>query len=66
MTLKEKHAGKKTKNRDIRDSAAESAAAMYRTADGEPGIPAMAFKASLIGRVIVTGKQIFWANTPGG
>lgn len=47
--MREKHAGKKTKNRDIRDPAAEADAAMYRTADGAPGIPAMAFKASLIG-----------------
>lgn len=47
--MREKHAGKKTKNRDIRDPAAESDAAMYRTADGTPGIPAMAFKSSLIG-----------------
>lgn len=47
--MREKHAGKKTKNREIRDPAAESDAAMYRTADGKPGIPAMAFKSSLIG-----------------
>lgn len=46
--MRDKHAGKKTKDREARDLQAEADAAMYRTADGKPGIPAMAFKAALI------------------
>jgi hypothetical protein len=46
--LREKHAGKKTKTREKRDVDAEAQAATYKTKDGDPGIPAIAFKSSLI------------------
>ena len=41
-------AGKKTKNRTIRDPEAEFKACIYRTDELEPGIPLLAFKKSLI------------------
>lgn len=47
--MREKHAGKKTKTREARDPEAEAVAAAYRTKDGLYGIPAMAFKAAVIG-----------------
>lgn len=46
--MREKHAGKKTKVRDVRDPEAEGREAMYVTDEGLPGIPAMAIKASII------------------
>ena len=46
--MRDKHAGKKTKNRDVRDPHAEGMAAMYVTDDGVPGVPAMAIKTAII------------------
>lgn len=46
--MREKHAGKKSKNRDVRDPASEMRAATYYTDEEKYGIPAMAFKSSLI------------------
>lgn len=46
--LREKHAGRKTKEREKRDPQAEADAATYKCEDGTPGIPAIAFKSSLI------------------
>lgn len=46
--MREKHQGKKTKTRDIRNSEEEADAATYKDADGRPGIPAIAFKSALI------------------
>lgn len=46
--MRDKHAGKKTKNRDVRDPQAEGKAAMYVTDDGLPGVPAMAIKTAII------------------
>ena len=46
--MRDKHAGKKSKNRDVRDPVAEFESAMYRTEGGEYGVPAMAIKASII------------------
>jgi hypothetical protein len=48
IQMRDKHAGKKTKTREIRDPEAEAEAAAYRTDEGDHGIPAMAFKSSLI------------------
>lgn len=47
--MRAKHAGKKTKNRDIRDPEDEAKNAMYTTDDGQPGIPLLALKSALIG-----------------
>lgn len=47
--MREKHAGKKTKTRDIRDPEQEALDAMYTTADGQPGIPLLALKSAIIG-----------------
>lgn len=46
--MRDKQAGKKTKNRDVRDPQAEGIEAMYTTDEGKPGVPAMAIKASII------------------
>ena len=46
--MKEKHAGKKTKTRAVRDPEAEFQAACYLDDNGEFGLPLMAFKNSLI------------------
>ena len=46
--IRAKHAGKKSKNRDVRDPGAEGRDAMYTTPDGKPGIPAMALKSSIV------------------
>lgn len=43
-----KHAGKKTKEREVRDPAAEGRDAMYVTADGRPGVPFKAVKKAMI------------------
>lgn len=47
--MREKHAGKKTKSRDVRDPEAECGAATHVTADGQYGIPAGALRAAIIG-----------------
>lgn len=46
--IRDKHAGKKTKTRDVRDPQAEGEEAAYRTSDGKHGVPVSAVKASLI------------------
>lgn len=46
--MREKHAGKKTKTREVRDPEAEAVSSMHVTEDGIPAIPAIAFKACLI------------------
>lgn len=46
--MREKHAGKKTKNREVRDPHAEYEAAMYRMPDGRHAVPGMAIKRALI------------------
>jgi len=43
-----KHAGKKTKSREVRDPEAEFREAAYLTDDGQFGLPGMGFKAALI------------------
>ena len=40
--------GKKTKNRELRNPDEEAKLATYTTADGDIGIPAMAFKSSIV------------------
>lgn len=47
--MRDKHAGKKTKNRDIRDPQAEGEQAAYKTMDGKYAIPLTALKSSIIG-----------------
>lgn len=47
-TMRDKHGGKKTKSREVRNPKAEHEAAKYFTDDGVEGIPAMAFKSALI------------------
>jgi len=46
--IRDKHAGKKTKTREVRDPEAEAIAATYFTDEGGYGLPAMAIKSSLI------------------
>jgi hypothetical protein len=46
--IRDKHAGKKTKVREVRDPEAEAIAATYFTDDGDFGLPAMAIKSALI------------------
>jgi len=46
--MREKHAGNKTRNRDVRDPVAECEAATYVTAEGDYGVPAMAIKKAVI------------------
>lgn len=46
--MREKHAGKKTKNRDVRDPDQEAKDATYFTQDGKYGMNAMAIKAAII------------------
>lgn len=46
--MAEKHAGKRTKNREIRDPNAEFEEAAYRMPDGSPAISLMAFKNAII------------------
>ena len=46
--IQEKHAGKKTKNRDVREPEAEYEAAMYKMPNGKHAIPGMALKRALI------------------
>jgi len=46
--MREKQAGKKSKDREIRDPQAEFEAATYRTAEGKYGFPGMALKRAII------------------
>ena len=46
--IRNKKLGKKTKDRTVLNAEEEFVQAMYVTEDGEPGIPVLAFKASLI------------------
>lgn len=46
--MREKHAGKRTRNREVRDPEAEFRAAMYLTEDGKYGLHAMALKNSIL------------------
>lgn len=46
--MREKHAGKKTKSREIRNPRAEMESAIYRTKDGAYGVPGLALKAAII------------------
>lgn len=46
--MREKQAGKKSKEREIRDPQAEFEAATYRTAKGKYGFPGMALKRAII------------------
>jgi hypothetical protein len=47
--MREKHAGKKTKNRDVRNIKNEAEEAAYKDANGKYGVPAMAIKSAIIG-----------------
>lgn len=47
--MRDKHAGKKTKTREVRDPEAEGEAATYYTTDGKYGIPVKGLKACIIG-----------------
>ncbi len=47
--MRAKHAGKKTKNREVRDPVKEGQDATYYTVNGLYGIPVKALKASIIG-----------------
>jgi len=46
--MRDKHAGKKTRTRDVRDPEQEGRDAMYTCDDGTPGVPLTAIKSSLI------------------
>lgn len=46
--MRDKHAGKKTKTREVRDPKEEGEAAAYRTDLGEYGIPLLALKSSIL------------------
>ena len=46
--MREKQAGKKSKDREVRDPQAEFEAATYRTAKGKYGFPGMALKRAII------------------
>lgn len=48
LMRQKQQAGRKTKDRALRDPEAEGEAAMYRTEDGKPGILAVAIKAAVI------------------
>ncbi len=47
--MRAKHAGKKTKTREVRDPEAEGRDATYLTTDGKYGIPVKGLKACIIG-----------------
>lgn len=47
--MRDKHAGRKTKTREVRDPQAEGREAMYVDAKGRPAVPAMAIKSAVIG-----------------
>lgn len=46
--MRQKHAGKKTRSREVRDVTEECQAALYVDAEGRPAIPLLALKAALI------------------
>lgn len=46
--IRDKQAGKKTKERELRDPEQEGRDAMHTTTDGKPGVPADAIKAAII------------------
>ena len=46
--IRSKQAGKKTKDREVRDPQREGEEAAYRTADGKYGIPVAALKAAIV------------------
>jgi hypothetical protein len=46
--MREKHAGKKTKEREIRDPEAETEEAAYKTADGKYGVDCRAIKCAIL------------------
>ena len=46
--MRDKHGGKKTKDRDVRDPEQEALDAMYVTDDGQPGVNAVWFKTALV------------------
>jgi hypothetical protein len=46
--MREKHAGKKSKTREVRDPQAEAEAACYLTGDDKHGVPAMAIKKAIL------------------
>jgi len=46
--MREKHGGKKTKDRDVRDPEREGEDATYRTEKGKYGIPILAVKSAII------------------
>jgi protein required for attachment to host cells len=46
--MREKHQGKKTKNRDVRVPQEEFEAAAYKTSDGKYGVPGMAIKNAIV------------------
>lgn len=46
--IRDKHAGKKTKTRDVRNPEEEGNAAAYKTDDGDFGVPALAIKSAII------------------
>ena len=46
--IREKHAGKKTKNRDVHDPEQEGRDALYLTEEGLYGVPAMAIKKAVL------------------
>ena len=46
--MRQKHAGKKTRNRDVRDPEQEAKDAAYTTRDGEHAIPGMGLKGAIL------------------
>lgn len=48
IAMREKHQGRKTKKREVRDCQQEGEAASYRTDDGSYGIPLLALKSSIV------------------
>jgi hypothetical protein len=46
--MRDKHAGKKTKDRNIRDPEQEAHDAMYVTDDGLPGLNVIWFKSAMV------------------
>jgi hypothetical protein len=46
--MRDKHQGKKTRSREVRDTKSEGEEASYRTTDGRYGIPLLAVKSSMI------------------
>jgi len=47
--IRDKHAGRKTKDREVRNPEEEMQAAAYYTENGEYGVPAMAIKSAIVG-----------------